>query len=129
MTAVHLPSADEFEAFKLFMFRLIDAALWVFMLMGVLFLGEAHPPVTPTSPAREEDMIVGSAAEIQSVGTIASIASLVRGLLRPKARYGERQTLGQFIRFRPSTIRQPRRRFIPPSAQHRPDGQVRKHKT
>jgi len=44
MTAVHLPSADEFEAFKLFMFRLIDAALWVFMLMGVLFLGVKHIP-------------------------------------------------------------------------------------
>jgi hypothetical protein len=29
----------------------------------------------------------------------------------------------------PSTIRQPRRHFIAPSVQHRPDRQVRKHKT
>jgi hypothetical protein len=41
---MRFPTQQEFEAFKYGIFQLVDAALWVVLLLAVLALGLKHIP-------------------------------------------------------------------------------------
>ena len=41
---MQFPTQEEIESFKYGTFLLVDAALWVFLLLAVLFMGVKHIP-------------------------------------------------------------------------------------